>query len=173
MLTSSSPQIQAKAVGKIPSGLLLLSSRGTKSDYSDSHVLLVSWVQQVSFKPLLLTLALNRSRENIDLLLTRGGFGLHVLGEESRSLISRVSKTGLKELNLPPLELSPPDGLGNSGSSEFGLKLPSTLADMECAIQATYQPGDHILVVCEVLQEHIHNSKDKPLVHIRAHGLGY
>src|SRR5512132_1490204 len=70
--------ILGRAIGKIPSGVYVLTSRAGEAD---ATAMLASWVQQAAFAPLSLSVAMAKDRPAYDVVRRAGSFVLSVLGE--------------------------------------------------------------------------------------------
>jgi flavin reductase (DIM6/NTAB) family NADH-FMN oxidoreductase RutF len=152
----------AGAVGKIPSGLFIVVAR------SDNKVdgFLGSFIQQVSMDPLRISLAIKPGRPAYDMIQSGGLFTVNIVGEHDSSFLKHFWR-GYDPDNSPFSELSHHDGSGG------GLVLDAALAAMECRRVESFSPGDHDLVIADVLSSTILSEEAKPLVHIRKHGLSY
>ena len=142
----------AGAVGKIPSGLFIVVAR------SDN--------KQVSMDPLRISLAIKPGRPAYDMIQSGGLFTVNIVGEHDSSFLKHFWR-GYDPDNSPFSELSHHDGSGG------GLVLDAALAAMECRRVESFSPGDHDLVIADVLSSTILSEEAKPLVHIRKHGLSY
>ena len=85
-MSPPSPDKQlAAALGRLPSGLFVLTvSRGRVETG-----MLASWVQQCSFAPPSLTVAIQRGREISSLLTAGSGFCLNILENDQTDMIAR------------------------------------------------------------------------------------
>ena len=153
---------KAGAVGKIPSGLFIIVARdGQKVDG-----FLGSFVQQVSMDPLRISLAVMPGRPAYDMIQAGDLFTVNVVGDHDSSFLKHFWR-GYDPDNSPFSELAHHDG------PEGGLALDAALAVVECRRVESFQPGDHELVIAEVVSSSIQNDDAKPLCHIRKHGLTY
>jgi 3-hydroxy-9,10-secoandrosta-1,3,5(10)-triene-9,17-dione monooxygenase reductase component len=153
----------AVAVGHIPSGLFIV----TVSDSSgliDGY--LASWVQQVSFSPLLISLAIKPGRPAYDLIKEGHIFSVNIVGEHEKSYLKHFWKgydpnsNPFKELNTLTTELG-------------GVLLKDAKSSLECRLVSAILPGDHEVIIAEVLASHIHSEEAKSMVHLRKSGLNY
>src|SRR5690606_40880378 len=73
----------AAAVGKIPSGLFIVTSNhnGQKEGY------LGSWIQQVSFSPLLIQISMRPGRPCYDAIKAGGRFCVNVVGQKNGGMM--------------------------------------------------------------------------------------
>ena len=159
--TGSSDSLAA-ALGRIPSGLFVLTVR-----HGDQETgMLTSWVQQCSFDPPQISVALRKGRDVLDWLSQGASFVLNVLPEGAKGLISHFGK-GF-ELGQPAFE-------GVKVARERGTApvLLASHAYLACRVVAQFDAGgDHVLVIGRV-QAGAVLSEGKPTVHIRKNGLKY
>src|SRR5437764_15100076 len=76
------------ALGRIPSGLFVLTARRGDAETG----MLASWVQQCSFDPPQVSVALGRGRDLAAWLTDGAPFTLNVLGDGQRKLLSHFGK---------------------------------------------------------------------------------
>jgi flavin reductase (DIM6/NTAB) family NADH-FMN oxidoreductase RutF len=143
------------ALGRVPSGLFILTAR----QGDDETGLLASWVQQCSFAPPLVSVALRKGREVLDWLTPGAAFTLNVLDETQTDMISHFGR-GFRPGEQPffGLAVSRPDG----GAAV----LDEALAYLACRVSARYPAGDHELVIAEVVAGRV-LGEGRPMVHIR------
>lgn len=151
----------AAAIGKIPSGLFIVTAvlDGKKEGY------LGSWIQQVSFSPLLLQIAIRPGRPCYQAIKAHGRFCIHIVGQKNGGL--------MKPFWNPD---SVPDafaGLEWSATPRGNILLGGAMAAIECEARSAFSPGDHELVFAEAVEGYILQPEDKPLTHVRKSGLVY
>ncbi len=155
---------KALAVGLIPSGLFIVAVQDPETGVKDGY--LASFVQQVSFNPLIVAIAIKPGRPAYDLIKAKKTFAINVIGDHDKSYLKHFWKGYNPEEN-PFNEL--PIHLG-----EFkGLILDQAKAAIECVLLDTVKPGDHEVVFAEVKASHIMSPESKPMVHIRKSGADY
>lgn len=161
-MKETDPQRQlAAALGRIPSGLYILTARQGDAETG----MLVSWVQQCSFVPLQLTLALKRGRSIDAWLVPPATFVLNVLDDTQTDMVAHFGK-GF--------------ALGEPAFEEVAIErhgtLPPVLTEalgfLECRIGARHPVGDHDLLIAEVIGGRMLN-EGQPMVHVRKSGLHY
>src|SRR5262249_58775319 len=76
-------------LGRTPSGLFILTARGPDGTETG---MLASWVQQASFEPPTMTVAVNRKRYIIDWLQTGSVIALSLFGESNKSLLGHFGR---------------------------------------------------------------------------------
>jgi flavin reductase (DIM6/NTAB) family NADH-FMN oxidoreductase RutF len=150
-----------QALGRVPSGLFVLTAR--RGDLETG--MLTSWVQQVSFEPLQLSVALKQGRE-INAWLTPGArFTLNVLDDSQTDMIGHFGRGfALGEPAFTDLAVERPDGIA--------LVLSEAHAYLECEVAARHPAGDHELVVARVVGGRVLNP-GQPMVHVRKNGTHY
>jgi flavin reductase (DIM6/NTAB) family NADH-FMN oxidoreductase RutF len=127
--------------------------------------MLVSWVQQCSFEPPRLSVALARGRE-IHSWLTEGAtFALNVLDSTQTDMIVHFGR-GFA-LGEPAFE-----GLEVERDPQGGPVLSETLACLQCRVAARHPAGDHDLLIAEVLRGRL-LGEGGPMVHVRKSGGHY
>lgn len=151
----------AAALGRIPSGLFILTARHGSHETG----MLASWVQQCSFEPPLVSVAVNRERYLIDWLKPGSAFAVNVLGEGQKELLKHFSK------GFPP-EVPAFTGLHVLRTDEGATALKDAHAYLVCEVEARVDAGDHVLVIGKVIAGRVlHDAK--PTVHVRKNGLHY
>src|SRR5262249_13633206 len=140
-MTDKDPQRQlAAALGRIPSGLFILTARRGDAETG----MLASWVQQCSFDPPQLTVAVKRERDLAAWLTVGAAFTVNVLGDTQADMnvpFGRGSAAG--EPAFTGLEVERPD--------EGGPVLAEALACLACRVAARHATGDHDLIVGRVV----------------------
>lgn len=151
----------AGAIGRIPSGLFILTTRDGERDVP----LLVSWVQQAGFSPPTITVAIRADRPIAGALRSFGAFALSTLGEDQADLVSRFARRP-GEGEDPFFELfveRTPNGC---------LVLQEAVASLDCKVVGEVQAGDHVVFVGEVTGGRVQRDV-RPWTHIRKNGLRY
>lgn len=151
-----------KAVGKIPSGLYILTIRQAEQ----VAAALVSWVQQAAFEPLSLSMAVSNQRSLAAMLAEGAPFALSVVGRSDTTLLKRYAK-GI-EPGQDPLE-----GM-NVGATPAGQPyLADALAWLECRVARLIDfAADHQLVIAQVTAGQV--LKEGPsYTHLRGSGYHY
>ena len=151
----------AQALGRIPSGLFIVTVRAEAGETG----MLASWVQQCSFTPPRVTVAVKKGRYLLDWLKPGTALTVNVLGEGQKSLIGHFGK-GF-EPGEPAFE-----GLAVRRSTHGAAVLEEALASIETTVVMQTEVGDHVLVVAEVVNGTVHHD-GRPTVHVRKNGLTY
>lgn len=154
----------ATSVGHIPSGLFIVAVEDAQSNTIDGY--LASWVQQVSFNPMIVSLAIKPGRPAYDLIKSGKPFAINIIGDHDKSYLKHFWK-GYDPASNPFSEL--PHVRGEHG----GVILNQAKSAIECRLLSSIKPGDHDIVFAEVLSSHVMNEEAKPMVHIRKSGADY
>ena len=149
-----------KAIGRIPSGLFVLTAHFKGQD----SAVLVSWVNQCSFEPPTVSVALSGERPACALLETSRTFILNVLGQSDNILIKRFSK--------PPKGEPVFEGLSVQRLDRGIAVLSDAISYLECELINQIKVQDHSLYVGKVVGGGLLKGGD-PYVHIRKTGLSY
>jgi flavin reductase (DIM6/NTAB) family NADH-FMN oxidoreductase RutF len=152
------------SVGHIPSGLFIVAVSNQDGTTIDGY--LASWIQQVSFSPLMIAVAIRPGRPAYDLIKSGRVFAINIIGEHDKSYLKHFWK-GYDPNQNPFSEL--PHQTGQNG----GVILNQAKSAIECRLSSSVQPGDHEVLFVEVLSSYIINEEAKPLVHIRKSGENY
>jgi len=151
----------AAALGRVPSGLFIL----TVGQGPQATGMLVSWVQQCSFDPPQVSVAVRRERGISGLLADDAPFVLNQLAADQSKLLRHFGK------GIAPGE-SAFDGLLTTTSSHGIRVLLDALCHLDCRVTGRQSAGDHDLVIGRVVAGRLH-SELGPYVHIRKNGLNY
>ncbi len=151
----------AAAFGKMTSGLFIV----TAAEGSNREGYLASWIQQTSFSPLMLSLAMKPGRPCYDQIKTHGKFCVNIVGQNNGGL--------MKPFWSPKEGVDPFTGLDILVSPRGNLILNSAMAALECEFRSSVSPGDHEIMFAEVVDGRILQPEDKPLAHTRKSGLSY
>jgi flavin reductase (DIM6/NTAB) family NADH-FMN oxidoreductase RutF len=155
---------KAVAVGHIPSGLFIVAVRDPAGDLVDGY--LASWIQQISFNPMLVSLAIRPGRPAYDLIKSGKPFAINIVGEHDKTYLKHFWK-GYDPSNNPFKELA--HTVGAAG----GVILGQAKSAIECKMIEAFRPGDHELIIAQVLSSTHLNEESRPMVHIRKSGADY
>jgi flavin reductase (DIM6/NTAB) family NADH-FMN oxidoreductase RutF len=151
----------AAALGRVPSGLFVLTL--TRGDIETG--MLASWVQQCSFSPPAVSLAIQPGREIAGLLAPESECTLNILDDTQTDMIVHFGRGfGLKQ---PAFE-----GLAVTRGESNGPVLQEALAFLSLRVRSRHFAGDHDLFVAEVVDGRI-LSEGHPMVHLRKSGTHY
>jgi flavin reductase (DIM6/NTAB) family NADH-FMN oxidoreductase RutF len=161
-MTNDALQELAPALGRLPSGLCILTAR-----HGDRETgMLVSWVQQCSFEPPQVTVAVRAGRDVLAWLVPGASFLLNLIGEGQTNFLSHFGK-GFS-LDQPAF-----NGLSVERRDGQGPILSDALGYLACKVTERVVTGDHELVVGGVEGGKMLQADGKPYVHIRKNGLRY
>jgi flavin reductase (DIM6/NTAB) family NADH-FMN oxidoreductase RutF len=151
----------AAAMGRIPSGLFIVTVQHGASETG----MLASWIQQCSFEPPMVSMAIRQDRE-VNAWLPQGTvFTLNILDETQTDMIVHFGRGfALEEPAFTGLEVQRPDG----GPPV----LTDSLAYLECKVAGHHMAGDHHLYLAQVIGGRVLD-EGKPMVHVRKSGLHY
>lgn len=157
------PQRQqlAAAVGRIPSGLFVLTARQGEAETG----MLASWVQQCSLDPPQVSVAIKHDRP-VGAWLTAGSmFVLNILDDSATDMVVHFGR-GFA-LDQPAF-----DGLDIEHEHGSAPILTDALAVLHCRVVARHLAGDHDLFVAQVIAGRMLN-EGHPMVHVRKSGFHY
>lgn len=161
-MKDSEPQRQlAAALGRVPSGLFVLTARQGVAETG----MLVSWVQQCSFEPPQVSVAIRQGRRIADWLVEGTSFVLNILDDTQTDMVVHFGK-GFEpgQPAFDEVEVERIEGLAPV--------LSEALAYLECRITARYPAGDHDLLIARVVSGKM-LGEGHPMVHVRKSGLHY
>ena len=150
-----------KALGRVPSGLFVVTAK--YKDHEDA--VLASWVNQCSFDPPALTVALGVTRQARLLVEASQSFILNVLGKNSNDLMKHFFKA-------PVPGVSVFEGLKMSKGFHDIKILNDAVACVECELREQTAFGDHVVYVGEIVGGKILKGGD-PYFHVRDNGFNY
>lgn len=153
---------RAAGVGNIPSGLFVVTTH--EDGVSDGY--LASWVQQVSFSPLMVSLAINESRPGYARIKNGQTFTINIVGDHEMGYLRYFWK------GYAPNE-NPFGEIAHEITANGGVALKDAVASIDCQIESSLKPGDHEIVIAKVLASRVHNKDAKSKVHLRKSGLDY
>jgi len=149
-------------IGKIPSGLFIV----TVAKDGACEGFLASWIQQASFKPLMISFAIETDRPMLARIREVGRFCVNVVGHENNGLLKPFwggAKPGVNPL----------DAVDTYESFRGNFILSDAMVALECELRETTQPGDHVIVFGEVVESFLLKPEDKPMTHVRKTGASY
>jgi flavin reductase (DIM6/NTAB) family NADH-FMN oxidoreductase RutF len=149
------------ALGRIPSGVFILTVRNQEAETG----LLISFVQQCSFDPPLLTLALKRGRYVGNWIQQGAPFTINILDEAQSDMIGHFGR-GF-DAGEAAFE-----GIDLERRADRAPVLLESLSYLDCRLVACHPAGDHDLYLCEVVHGAM-LSEGRPMVHVRKSGMHY
>jgi flavin reductase (DIM6/NTAB) family NADH-FMN oxidoreductase RutF len=151
----------AAALGRIASGLFILTARNGDTETG----MLCSFVQQCSFDPPQLSVALKPDRDVTTWLTEGAGFVLNILDRDQTDMVAHFGR-GFK-LGEPAFA-----GLDVERTADMPPVLTEALACLHCRVVARHPAGDHDLFIAQVIAGRM-LSEEHPMVHVRKSGLHY
>jgi flavin reductase (DIM6/NTAB) family NADH-FMN oxidoreductase RutF len=159
-MTEAEKQLAA-ALGRITSGLFVV----TCTEGARSTGLLASFVQQCSFQPPLVSLAIKNNRPVLDWLVAGKTFTINILDETQTDMIAHFGKGfGLDDSPFQELETEPLE--------DAGIVLSDSLGYLKVRMKNRIAAGDHELLLAEVIAGKL-LSEVHPMVHVRKSGMHY
>jgi flavin reductase (DIM6/NTAB) family NADH-FMN oxidoreductase RutF len=149
------------ALGRVPSGMFILTARRDGIETG----MLTSWIQQCSFEPPHVSVAVKRGRPLLGWLTEGSAFTLNVLDQTQTDMVAHFGR-GF-ELGQPAFE-----GLEVERPEGAAVVLAEALAYLECRVTGRCAAGDHELVLAQVTGGRL-LGEGQPMVHIRKSGLHY
>jgi flavin reductase (DIM6/NTAB) family NADH-FMN oxidoreductase RutF len=151
----------AAALGRVPSGIFVLAAGQGESETA----MLASWVQQCSFDPPQVSVAVRRDRYIHDLLTDGAAFTVNIVPIHATEFLKHFGK-GF-EPGEPAFT-----GFAIERTAAGVAVLQDALAHLDCRVAGRCDAGDHDLLIARVVGGRL-NSDDKPMVHVRKSGLRY
>ncbi len=153
-----------RAVGKIPSGLFVLTT-GAGPDIS---AMLVSFVQQLSFEPLCIGVAIHHGRAIGDIIEKSGFFTLNICGAGDKALLRQYARQAL----TGDAALA---GVEHHKLPAGGIVFPEACAYVHCRFSHRVAfHSDHELFIGVVEAGDVPSDfASKPMVHTRHDGSKY
>ena len=151
----------AGALGRVPSGLFVVTARNGEQETG----MLASWVQQCSFDPPQLSVAVRRDREVAAWLTPGAALTVNILEAGETDMIVHFGRgfalgvQAFTGLETEPSSLGPP-------------VLSDALAFMECKVVGSVPVGDHDLFLGRVVGGRVLGD-GQPMVHVRKSGAHY
>ncbi|MFO0965698.1 MAG: flavin reductase family protein [Gemmataceae bacterium] len=149
------------ALGRIPSGLFILTVRNGQTETG----LLASFVQQCSFDPPMVSIAIQPKRPVVSLLTEGAAFTLNLLEDGQTDMIAHFGKG-----------FSPADdaftGIEVERDGPGGPVLKEALAVLECQVAGRCHAGDHDLFLARIRTGRLLD-EGRPMVHVRKNGFHY
>ncbi len=147
-----------KALGRVASGLYVVTAKCEEKE----DAVLASWVNQCSFDPPAVTIALATLRPIRLLVEASGAFIVNILPEDDTILLKHFSR--------------PPEDIFKGVKTKKGLEgiriLSDAVAYLECEVAQAMQSGDHVLYVGEIVGGKTLKGGN-PYTHVRDNGFNY
>jgi flavin reductase (DIM6/NTAB) family NADH-FMN oxidoreductase RutF len=151
-----------KALGRIPSGVFILTAGQGES----ATAMMASWVQQASFMPPMVSVAVAKGRPVSDVVRREGKFALSVLGEHDHALMKKYARG----VATGPAAF---EGVKTRAAANGATILEESLAYLECRLVNTCDTGgDHEILLAEVTAGQL--LREGPsFIHLRGSGFHY
>lgn len=156
-------QDSARAVGNIPSGLFIVAA-SDETGKIDGY--LASWVQQVSFDPLMVSIAIKPGRPCYDHIVNGRAFTINVVGEHNKNIMKHFWGGYDPQKN-------PFDEISFERNEDGGIVLNDAKSAIVCQMSSMQEPGDHELVMAEVKASYTNEEQAGPAIHLRKSGKDY
>lgn len=126
--------------------------------------MLASWIQQASFEPPMITVALKKGRPIEQLIDESGAFVINILGENPSAMFKHFGKGfSLEEDAFAGLNANDVDG---------GVAIPDQIAWLAVKVRSRHEAGDHWVYIAESTDADI-DEIAQPYVHLRKKGFSY
>lgn len=158
---SSSREATGRALGKVPSGLFIV----TAGSGEQATGFLASWVQQAGFEPPAVSVAIRKERPVLQAIEQGSGFAISLVSEGQIHLVRHFAN-GFAP-GEPAFQGLATD-LGPSGIPH----LAAAMGWLDCRLMGRLEVGDHVVIVGEVIAGDA-EAELRPFVHIRKSGFGY
>jgi flavin reductase (DIM6/NTAB) family NADH-FMN oxidoreductase RutF len=135
---------------QIPYGIYVVGVRGNGTG-DGFNALIVSWMTQCSFDPPLLMIAVRKPSRSYDLVKQGEAFSVNFIDKSDRRLARQLVK---------PADRAG-DKLGKVGHVEEETGAPilrKAFAYLECKVREIHEPGDHAIVIGQVVNAGRHGS---------------
>jgi flavin reductase (DIM6/NTAB) family NADH-FMN oxidoreductase RutF len=164
-IPEAGPDTIATVLGRVPSGLfVLVAGEGAGKQTG----LLASWIQQASFDPPQVTVAVNKSRYLNDWLTPDAPVSINQVPRNDPGLLKHFGKGFEPDA----------DAFVRIGTTTGFNGLPvltDGMATLEGNVANRMEAGDHIIYLVTITAGHCHHIPDEfePFVHLRKNGLSY
>lgn len=155
----------ASVLGRTPSGLYILIAGNGEGEQTG---MLASWVQQASFDPPAVTVAVNKSRYLNDWLAKSPQVVLNLIGESQKQFLGHFGR-GF-EPGEPAFE-----GIATTQANNGLPALADALGYLEGQVTGQVDAGDHTVYVVQITAAGHGEAltSERPWVHIRKNGFSY
>jgi flavin reductase (DIM6/NTAB) family NADH-FMN oxidoreductase RutF len=149
------------ALGRIVSGMFVITARRGDAETG----MLASWVQQCSFDPPQISLALKKGREIANWLPEGAPFIVNILDDTETDMIIHFGRgfsnhePAFADVEVERVDSSPPI-------------LKDALAYLDCRVVGRHATGDHELIIAQIVAGRLLD-EGHPMVHIRKSGGHY
>lgn len=151
-----------KALGRITSGVYII----TLERSGQRQGLLATWINQASFQPPTLTIAVNKERPALKELTAGSDFTINIISKNNMDVFKAFAK---------PAQTAEErfDGLKMQQSCSCGPIFSEAVAYLDCRVASSMDAGDHVVLLAEVIGGAMLNADDQPMNHLRQNGFQY
>ena len=161
--TGEKDPVLGRAIGKIPSGVYVLCARAADGTHT---AMLASWVQQASFSPPTVSVAMAKDRPAYDVIRRAGAFALSILADGDTHFMKKYAR------GVPPGQ-DPFDGVRTNTTPAGQPYLADALAWIECRLAKTLEFGaDHDILIGQVVGGQV-LKEGQSFMHVRGSGWHY
>jgi 3-hydroxy-9,10-secoandrosta-1,3,5(10)-triene-9,17-dione monooxygenase reductase component len=150
-----------RALGMIPSGIFVVTA--ARDAVRAAYV--GSWIQQAAFEPPAITIAMNKQRPLLTLLVPGYGIGVNILGRRQAPLYARFER-GFS------LDEDPFVGVAIDTAVTGAPLLCEAFAYLDCRVQSMLEAGDHMVILAHVLAGAV-PQPGEPMTYTRQSGFTY
>ncbi len=159
--TISPKELLGKALGRIPSGISILTAHADNQD----SALLASWFQQIAFEPPMISIAIQNDRPILGMIRQTKQFTLNLLHHDQKKFLGHFGK------GFAPGE-NPFMTVDVTQTEDKGAVLNEAMAYLFCSLREEFQVANQVILIGEVLEGKIQH--DHPsMVHLRKSGFHY
>ena len=164
-MNESDRETLGAVLGRCPSGLFILTAQGPDGSQTG---MLASWVQQASFDPPAVTVAIKKGRYLHEWLASHPEVALSLVGESQKKFLGHFGR-GF-EPRQPAFE-----GLNTRHGANGLTVLAEALGWLEGRVTQSLDAGDHVVYLVQLTGAGRGAGLDSetPWVHIRKSGFGY
>jgi len=152
-------------LGRIPSGVFILVAG---NDDGQKTGLLASWIQQASFEPPQVTVAVNKSRYLNEWIGSGSPVTVNQVRQNDPSLFKHFGK-GFE----PDVEAF--EGIESTTGANGLPQLSDAMLTLEGQVESSMEAGDHVIYLVSITGGTAHQDAEEfaPFVHIRKNGFSY
>jgi flavin reductase (DIM6/NTAB) family NADH-FMN oxidoreductase RutF len=161
MKTDDPKRSLGAALGRVPSGIFIVTVR----KWGQETAMLASWLQQCSFEPPRVSLAVQAAREVVHLLSPEATIAINILEASQTDMIAHFGK-GF------PLGVDAFEGIEIVRDEDNAPILAEALAVLEGRLIERFPAGDHDLFIIEIHAGRVLD-EGQPMIHIRKNGFHY
>lgn len=150
------------ALGRIASGVYVVTCR----EKSERDGMLATWVNQTSFEPPMVAVAVKKERHILGMMQPGHAFAVNVLAKNNREEYKNFVKPYTEGLDRFA-------GLNVRQDGDGAPVLSDCVAFLSCKVRDHLDAGDHVLVLGEVVEGGLLKGEEEPMVHLRRNGFQY